>query len=114
MDERASCLNGLVSPCFITLTAKYAELLIGQMGAGVQATRAIPTLAGYYASKIIKPNNGIQKRNLDVLAKPLGLAAKLEENCEDLFGPLNALGSRRGAVAHLGNVEVETRPAAAR
>jgi hypothetical protein len=104
-----------VAGCFVSLSAKFADDLIGQNKGRVPGSdEAIPTLVGLYASKVIHPNNGIKKRNLDVMAKPLGLASRLEEECDDLLGPIDALGAKRGAVAHLGTVDEEIRPADAR
>lgn len=115
-DFVATCAardDGAVAGCFVTLAAKYGDLLTGQKLATTAAT-AVPTLEGYYNSKLLKPNNGIKKRNLDALARPLGLGTKLEDECEELLSALDALGAKRGAVAHLGTVEEEIRPGDAR
>lgn len=101
--------------CFLTLAAKFADDLVGQHGGAIPAAvDAVPVLRGLYSSKVISPNNGIKRRNLESLAKPLGLCSRLEEECEDLLGPADVLGGKRGAVAHLGTIDEEVRPAEAR
>jgi hypothetical protein len=103
-----------VSPCFVPLATRFADDLKGQTSTIPPSTRACPMLRGLYASKILRPNNGIKRTNLSALAKPLGLLEELEANCEDLLGPADTLGSRRGTVAHLGTVATELRPGDAR
>lgn len=103
-----------VAACFVPLSARFADDLIGQTNPFPTAAAACPILRGLYGSKIVRPNNGIKRKNLIALARPLGLAASLESDCEPLLGPADTLGARRGAVAHIGAVTEETRPAEAR
>lgn len=103
-----------VSPCFVPLATRFADDLKGQTNTIPPSTKACPMLRGLYASKIVRPNNGIKRKNLFALAKPLGLLEDLEANCEDLLVPADTLGSRRGTVAHLGTVSTELRPSDAR
>jgi hypothetical protein len=71
-------------------------------------------LRGLYRSKVVTPNNGVKRKNLRALAKPLGLEDRLEADCEGLLSPADTLGARRGALAHMGHVDEELRPAEAR
>lgn len=103
------------SGCYVALAARFADDLKGQHGGAVPpASDACPVLRGLYVSKVIRANNGVKRRNFETLAKPLGLHVHLEEECEDLLGTADALGAKRGAVAHLGSLDEEIRPAAAK
>jgi hypothetical protein len=112
--ERAAINDGRVHECFISLTARFSGDLIGQnSGRLPTAQAALPTLVGLYSTKVIKANNGVKRQNIETLAKPLGLGDRLDM-CEELFTPLNTLGAKRGAVAHLGVVTEEITPVDAR
>jgi hypothetical protein len=101
--------------CFLTLAARFADDLSGQHGGSAPpAAEAIPVLRALYLSKVVSRNNGVKSRHLAALSKPLGLQARLEAECEDLLVPADALGAKRGAVAHLGTVDEVIRPAEAR
>lgn len=99
--------------CFVTLASKFSTLIIGQHGSAVIASDSVATLKNLYDSKVITPNNGIRRRNLETLAKPLGLLPALEDNCEELLAVADALGSKRGAIAHVGVISEEIRPSKA-
>jgi hypothetical protein len=107
-------IGAAVPPCFVPLATRFADDLKGQTNTIPDSKKACPMLRGFYASKIVRPNNGVKRANLSALAKPLGLLERLEADCEDLLVPADTLGSRRGAVAHLGTVTTELRPGDAR
>jgi hypothetical protein len=112
--ERALAESGeTVAPCFVPLATKFSSEVIAQIHAGPAATEACPMLASLYKAKIVRQNNGVKRDNLVNLAKPLGLTRRVEEECEALILPADTLGARRGAIAHLGTVTDELRPAAA-
>lgn len=101
--------------CFVTLAARFSGDLIGQHAGALPPARiAAPVLQGLYSSKVVRVNNGLKRRNVEALAKPLGLLSEIEDKCESLLGPADALGAKRGAVAHIGNVTEEIRPHEAR
>lgn len=100
--------------CFVTLASKFSSSIIGQHGNTVVASDSVATLKNLYDSKVVTPNNGIRRRNLETLAKPLGLLPALEEDCEELLGVADALGSKRGAIAHVGVLSEEIRPSEAK
>jgi RiboL-PSP-HEPN len=103
------------SRCFVTLATKFSDDVIGQNSGKVPvASEAVPTLRGLYESKVLTANNGIRRRNFQTLAKPVGLHPDVEDQCEELLAAADALGSKRGAVAHLGTVSEEIRPDEAR
>ena len=96
----------------MTLSTKFAGELTAKKWPRVE--ESVPFLVSLYETKIVRPNNGIKAKNLQHLAKPLGLAARLDDDCEDLLTPLDKLGGKRGAVAHLGTVDEVIRPTDAR
>lgn len=106
--------DGLVSSCFVPLAIKFADDLVGQVNTIPSAAVAAPMLVGLYSSKVIHPNNGVKRKNLEAMARPLGLRDKLEDECDDLLGPADTLGARRGSVAHTPAVSEEMRPNQAR
>lgn len=106
--------DGLVSGCFVSLAVKFGDDLVGQVNTIPSAAVAAPMLVGLYTSKVIHPNNGVKRKNLETMAKPLGLRDKLEDECDDLLGPADTLGARRGSVAHTPAVSEEMRPSQAR
>jgi hypothetical protein len=100
--------------CFVTLAFKFADTVIGQnKGALPISADAILVLKNLYESKIVTSNNGIRRRNFEAMAKPIGLHPKLEEDCEGLLSAADALGSKRGAIAHVGTISEEIRPSEA-
>lgn len=114
VERKRSAAADTVDGCFVSLATRFAGDLIGQNGGKVPPCGdAIPTLAGLYESKIVNTNNGVKKSHVENLAKPLGIAQRLEGR-DDLFRALNVLGAKRGAVAHLGMVEEVIAPPDAR
>jgi hypothetical protein len=114
VDIALAASEASVSPCFVPLATRFADDLKGQTSTIPSSTKACPMLRGLYTSKIVRPNNGIKRKNISALARPLGLLDDLEASCEDLLVPADTLGSRRGTVAHLGTVATELRPSDAR
>lgn len=100
--------------CFVSLAATFADDLKGQSSVARTDEDVTKLLSGLYANKVLKPNNGVQRRHIRALANPLGLYSTIEDDCEDLLRTTDTLGSRRGETAHLGNVTRELRPAEAR
>jgi hypothetical protein len=86
----------------LALVAKYADDIIGQNAGKVPAPRAISQkLPGLYESKVIRPNNGIRRKSIVTMCRPLGI--ELDELSSDMDEPLRALdtlGAKRGAAAH--------------
>ena len=114
VEKALGAATSTVPGCFVSLATRFAEDVVGQTHTHPPADQACPMLRGLYSSKVIRPNNGISRRNLIALAKPLGLQGRLESDCEDLLTVSDTLGARRGRVAHLGAVVLELRPREAR
>lgn len=114
VDKALAANDAQISSCLVSLATRFAGDVIGQTNTIPPAEEASPMLSGLYKSKVIGPNNGIKRKNILGLGKPLGLYDKIESDCEDLLVPMETLGARRGAVAHLGIVTEELRPAEAR
>jgi hypothetical protein len=100
--------------CFLSLAVKFSDDLRGQLGHHPRAAVAAPVLVGLYQSKVVRPNNGMKRKNLEAMAKPLGLLRGLEDECEALLGPADLLGGRRGAAAHAPTIREEIQPSQAR
>jgi hypothetical protein len=109
-----SAVGDAVPPCFVPLAAKFADDVVGQTHTTPPAAEACPMLRGLYGSKVVRPNNGIKRKNLVALARPVGLQPALEAECEELLVPADTLGARRGRVAHIGTLTEELRPVEAR
>lgn len=114
VDKALQVSGAMIAPCFVSLATKYANDVIGQTNTVPPAATACPMLRGLYRSKVISPNNGVKRNNILALAKPLGISEKIEIDCDPLLGPADALGSRRGQLAHLFAITEELRPADAR
>lgn len=85
---------------FIPLGIAFADDIIGQKHKPTPPSVTREIAAGLYASKIVYPNNGIKRKNLLALARPLALEDSLNEECNDLLMAGERLGAERGSVAH--------------
>ncbi|MEV4524099.1 hypothetical protein AB0J77_28075 [Micromonospora tulbaghiae] len=86
----------------LSLVAQYADDLKGQNRGKVPGAYDIAgKLAGLYESKVIKPNNGIRRKSVVAMCKPLGLDLDdLAPDIESALTALDTLGAKRGAAAH--------------
>jgi hypothetical protein len=114
VDKSLEASDVLFSGCFISLAAKFSDDLLGQVSGIPSAEAAVPRLQGLYKSKVIFPNNGVKRKNLEAMARPLGMIRELEKTCEPLLGPVDTLGARRGSIAHTSSVSEELHPSQAR
>src|SRR4051794_20496856 len=57
--------------CFVSLGLKFGDDVIGQLNKVPDANVARPILHGLYVSKVVRQNNGVRRKNLQALAKPL-------------------------------------------
>ena len=100
--------------CFIWLAVRFAgELTASSRSAGEPAD-VFAQLRGLYLSRVVRSNNGIKRRDVLALAKPLGLDRRVEDQCEELLGPADTLGTRRGPIAHWIEITNELQPTDAR
>jgi RiboL-PSP-HEPN len=58
-----------------------------------------------YAEKVVKPNNGIRRSNIQNLCQGAGLRwLDFESTCASAVSALDTLGAKRGSVAHVSTV----------
>lgn len=86
----------------LSLAAKYSPELVGANSGRVPTPLAIvSSLPGLYYSKVVKPNNGIRRKSIGTLCRPLGIdILSLGSDFQDALSQLDTLGAKRGSAAH--------------
>lgn len=103
-------VQSTVADPFLFLATHFSGDVIGQGMVHAPASDVCRALHGLYSSKVVEPNNGIKRKNLRALAKPLGLQMQLEDKCDALLQTADTLGAKRGSLAHASAVTTEVRP----
>ncbi|WP_152521418.1 HEPN domain-containing protein [Amycolatopsis decaplanina] len=88
----------------LPLAVHHSAEIIGQSsgkGAFITARSVHQKLLGLYTSKVVKPNNGIKRKDIEKLCKPLGIdVAGFDGDLEVAVTALDTLGAKRGTLAH--------------
>lgn len=97
------------SGAFLSILQLAADIG-GQLKNSERSPQAVANrIPGLYKQKIVAPNHGIRKHNLEKLARGAGFHwPEFEESCADLVSSCETLGAKRGEIAHISAAGIST------
>ncbi|MFE6447659.1 HEPN domain-containing protein [Nocardiopsis dassonvillei] len=92
-----------IRACFTHLFISFSKKLQGDYAKKSHHDLCMAAIGHY--KKLISANNGIKKKNILTLTNPLGFTEdEVTDSCNELIIHLEALGSKRGDLAHRSSV----------